>query len=165
MNLRKYAQRMAQYNAWMNHRVYERSAALSHEERTRDLGAFFKSLHDTLDHILWADRAFLKHLADVDLVVGPYGQRLHESLADMWAERKVIDRALCDWADSIDPAAADTPTPIRRNQAIPFRDVVIQVFNHQTHHRGQVTTLLMQLGVDPRETDLPDMLCEMEGVR
>ena len=51
--------RLAQYNTWFNGELYRHSATLSDEERKRDRGAFFKSIHDTLDHILLCDRMWL----------------------------------------------------------------------------------------------------------
>ena len=160
MDLGTYAARMAQYNQWMNRKTYEAAGKLSDEQRKRDLNAFFKSLHDTLDHVLWADRAFLKRLASLDLRVGKRGVRLFEDFADMRAERERMDQACIEWAASFDASVADTQVPFLGDNLIAMSDVVVHMFNHQIHHRGQATTLLVQLGQDPGTTDLPYMLLE-----
>ena len=58
MTTRDYLRLMAEYNQWMNRKLFAVCSSLSDEERTRDLGAFFGSIHRTLDHIVWVDRAW-----------------------------------------------------------------------------------------------------------
>ncbi len=67
---RDYVRLMAEYNAWMNDKLYAACAQLADEERKRDRGAFFKSIHGTLNHLVWADRAFLIRLLAWDLPMG-----------------------------------------------------------------------------------------------
>jgi uncharacterized damage-inducible protein DinB len=109
----------------MNERLYELCAGLPDTERQRDRGAFFKSVHSTLNHLLYGDRAWMSRFTGRDLG---------------WRE----------------PADEFTYTRIDgRTRTLPAWLLVAHMFNHQTHHRGQLTTLLSQLGVDPGATDLP----------
>src|SRR4051794_36564554 len=89
---------MAQYNAWMNEKVYTACGGLTDEQRHEDRGAFFKSIHGTLNHLLWADRAFLIRLLDLQQPMGKLGDVLFEDFEAMRAERRRFDGLLLDWA-------------------------------------------------------------------
>ncbi len=151
---------MADYNAWMNTTLYEAAAGLSDEARKRDLGAFFKSLHGTLNHILFADLIFLARFTGSDLPEGDFGGERHDDFETLRAERETTDARILDWIASLDRAwLADALTFTSmidgKTRTLPRWAMVTQMFNHQTHHRGQATTLLKQLGVDPGVTDIP----------
>jgi len=159
---RDYTRLMAEYNAWMNEKVYAACATLSDEERKRDRGAFFKSIHGTLNHLLWADRAFLIRLLEWDLPFGKPGDILYDDFEGLWAERKRLDEAMLGWANNIDAGLLSGMYELfsvayQRRRRMPRYLLVVQMFNHQTHHRGQLTTLLSQLGMDIGTTDLPWM--------
>jgi uncharacterized damage-inducible protein DinB len=160
----------AAYNRWMNQRLYGAAAELDDRERKRDLGAFFKSIHGTLAHLLLADRAWLARLtgdpavgrsfdsAGNEIAVTGLDHVLYDDFADLRREREKTDAALIDWIDSLDDAKLDADVSYRTMAGAPQQHplwwAVSHVFNHQTHHRGQVTTLLKQLGRDPGVTDL-----------
>jgi uncharacterized damage-inducible protein DinB len=159
---REYARLMAEYNAWMNEKVYQACAPLSDEERRRDRGAFFKSIHDTLHHLLWADRAFLIRLLSWDLPVGKPTDVLVEDFVAMTHERKRYDELILDWAKTFPEGSLAEPYEMysavyQRKRRLPRYLLVTQMFNHQTHHRAQVATLLTQAGIDIGVTDLPWM--------
>src|SRR6266540_4145965 len=141
MNPLTHARAMAAYNRWMNERIYECCARLSDEERKRDVGAFFKSIHGTLDHLLLGDRLWLGRFKGRPFKVESLAQELYADFAELRAERASTDAEIIAWVD---------PQPRR----YPFWFAVTSFFNHQTHHRGQVTTLLVQRGIDPGVTDL-----------
>jgi len=159
MNPLDWARALAAYNRWMNERLYALCAPLSDAERKRDRGAFFRSIHGTLNHLLLGDRIWLGRF-----IGGPYGarsldQELYEDFAELSAERVRTDREVDAWVASLTPAhfagtlhytSLVNPAP----RSYPFWVAVTHFFNHQTHHRGQLTTLLMQAGVDPGVTDL-----------
>jgi len=154
--------RWARYNAWMNGRIYALCAGLDDAERRRDRGAFFGSLHSTLNHLLWGDRAWLDRLSGQATNPGPIGVDLYDSFADLRSAREELDRAIQDWADSLEPADLDgdltwTSATDGRQRIHPKRLCIAHLFNHQAHHRGQATTLLSQCGLDPGVTDLPFM--------
>jgi uncharacterized damage-inducible protein DinB len=151
---------MAQYNAYMNEKLYALCAELSDEERRRDRGAFFKSIHGTLNHLLWGDRAFLIRLLKWELEIGKPSDVLFDDFAALTNERKRFDALMLDWANKLEDAALAQPIEFfsvvyQRRRRMPLYLMVVQMFNHQTHHRGQLTTLLSQLGLDPGVTDLP----------
>lgn len=159
---REYAVLMAEYNRWMNTKVFAACRPLSDEERKRDRGAFFQSIHGTLNHLLWADRAFLSRLLAWDLPIGSPRDVLFAEFEPMAAERERLDGILLEWAQNLpEGALAETyelnSVTYQRRRRMPRYLLVVQMFNHQTHHRGQLTTLLTQLGCDIGSTDLPFM--------
>lgn len=159
---RDYARLMAEYNAWMNQKVFAACAPLSDEERKRDRGAFFKSIHGTLNHLLWADRSFLIRLLAWDLPIGKPGDILHDDFVELTHERHRYDEILLDWASSFEEGTLAEPLEFfsvvyQRRRRIPRYLLAVQMFNHQTHHRGQLTTLLTQTGIDLGSTDIPFM--------
>jgi uncharacterized damage-inducible protein DinB len=160
----------ARYNRWMNRRLYALAATLDDEERNRDLGAFFGSLHRTLAHLLLGDRAWLGRLgadpAEIrsldrdgrEIAIRSLDQVLYEDFADLRRERERTDETILRWTEGLDGArlAADVcyVNLSGAAQKHPLWWAVSHVFNHQAHHRGQATTLLRQLGRDPGVTDL-----------
>ncbi|HEY6878930.1 MAG TPA: DinB family protein, partial [Polyangiales bacterium] len=97
---RPWAKLMAEYNAWMNEKIYQACAPLSDQERKQDRGAFFKSIHGTLNHLLWADRAFLIRLLAWDLPIGKPSDVLYEDFVALTHERKRYDEIILDYANS-----------------------------------------------------------------
>jgi uncharacterized damage-inducible protein DinB len=158
---------LARYNRWMNERVYDVAASLSDGERNRDLGAFFRSVHGTLDHILFGDRIWAARFGVRDAGALPaqgaaYELGLYPDFAELRRERAKTDAALEEWARSLTDDALGAPLCYSNQSGKSFEHplhfAVQHLFNHQTHHRGQVTTLLKQLGRDPGVTDLIAML-------
>jgi uncharacterized damage-inducible protein DinB len=154
-----YAKSMARYNAWMNERLYELCARLPDEERKRDAGAFFKSIHGTLNHLLLGDRLWLGRFTGKPYDVGSLSQELCSDFEVLRQERKMTDAAIEAWAAGLQEEEllrelrwSSVVNPMPRRSPLWF--AIVHFFNHQTHHRGQVTTLLTQRGVDPGVTDL-----------
>jgi uncharacterized damage-inducible protein DinB len=150
---------MAEYNRWMNERLYAVCADLSDDVRRADRGAFFKSIHGTLDHILWGDRMWLPRFNGKAYAAGAVGEWLYGDFDELRAARAEMDREILAWARGVTPQwLAGEMTWTSRTygftQTQPRWVLVTQMFNHQTHHRGQVTTLLSQVGVDPGATDI-----------
>jgi len=161
--------RFAQYNAWFNGRLYELISTLTEQDRRRDMRAFFRSIHGTLNHILLTDRICLggisKHphgfrsLEKTPLVFEfeSLAQVLYESFPELAAQRRDTDTAIQEWVAELTPELLESNLSYSRStgqsMVAPFWHVVSHLFNHQTHHRGQITTLLSQLGHDPGVTD------------
>jgi uncharacterized damage-inducible protein DinB len=154
-----YARTMARYNRWMNERLYECSARLTDAQRKRDMGAFFKSIHGTLNHLLLADRVWLGRFVGPVFRPASLADELHADFDELRAERVRTDDAIDAWVGSLTDAklrgelsytSLVNPAPRRHPMAL----AVMHFFNHQAHHRGQLTTLLVQQGVDPGVTDL-----------
>ncbi len=162
MNVRDFALGMAAYNSWMNKKIYDSSAELSDLDRKRDLGAFFKSVHGTLNHILVADESWLQRFRGQPVTMISPAQEMHASFAELRAGREKMDGEITEWVATLDAGFGDRPfrfysVTYQKERVIPGWAAVAHMFNHQSHHRGQVTTLLKQLGRDPGLTDLPWM--------
>jgi uncharacterized damage-inducible protein DinB len=156
----EYCQTMAAYNGWMNRKVYAAAARLSDAERKADRGAFFRSIHSTLNHLLWGDRLWLSRFNGKSYQTGGIGVDLYDGFDALRAARSEMDDEISAWAAQLDDAQLAGPLTwysvvAQREMTRPRGLCVMQMFNHQTHHRGQVTTLLKQAGIDPGETDLP----------
>lgn len=165
---------LARYNRWFNQRLYTACASLSDVQRKQDGGAFFGSIHRTLNHILVADQVWLQRFVQcgadhatawpalTSAIHLPPGHRLNQPLYEDWAtlqtRRDALDAAIETWlADA--PAAMAQWTMRYSNSSgtqrqHPLWQALTHFFNHQTHHRGQATTLLSQQGVDVGVTDL-----------
>lgn len=160
MNHPDYYRTMARYNQWMNEKIYACCAQLSDGDRKADRGAFFKSIHGTLNHLLYGDRVWMGRLSHQPYSYPRLGQDLYADFGELRQARIEMDAALIGWVATFTPAwlaqpFAYTSNIDRQARLLPTWLLVTHLFNHQTHHRGQVTTLLCQLGVDPGPTDLP----------
>jgi uncharacterized damage-inducible protein DinB len=152
----------ARYNSWMNGKIYAACAELDDAARKADRGAFFKSLHGTLDHILLGDRIWMSRLTGNDYPRGPIGTELYPDFEDLAAARRAMDAEIEAFAEGLTPDWLSQPLSWTSaldgtNRSHPRWLLVTHLFNHQTHHRGQATTLLSQLGIDIGSTDLPWM--------
>jgi len=160
----------ARYNRWMNDKLYGLAATLSDEVRKRDCGAFFKSIHGTFNHLLLADRVWLARFNGVTVPDGFMGpgirsldQELYVDFVELRRERARTDDELTAWVAGLTQERLAAPLVyLRRGQRLesPLWGAVAHIFNHQTHHRGQITALLTQQGCDPGVTDLVAMLRE-----
>ena len=156
----EYCQLLARYGRWMNERTYAALAAMSDEERKRDRGAFFGSIHRTLNHLVWGDSLWLARFTGADYSERAYGTDLFDDFGELAASRETVDRALLDWAGQLTPAWLASTLEYRsvvdgRARRLPAWIAAVHLFNHATHHRGQLTTLVKQAGADPGVTDLP----------
>ena len=158
----RYCQLMADYNQWMNTKLYRACALLPEQEIHADKGAFFKSIYLTLNHITYSDLAFLSRFTGEPAQVPPLGEDLFGGFQALSSQREKLDARLCLWADGLTQDwLAQTLTYVSKvdgsQRTAPHWVLVTHMFNHQIHHRGQVTTLLTQQGVDVGSTDLPFM--------
>ena len=168
MNIATYAVGMAAYNAWMNDKLYACAAALSDEERKRDMGAFFGSIHGTLNHLYIVDEAWLQRFAAEPVSMTSPREARYADFDQLRQARRELDARIVAWAAQISDESTAAPfrfqsVAYQRELVCPGWAVVVQMFNHQTHHRGQVTTLLKQLGQDPGITDFPFTPGIMQG--
>ncbi len=155
-----YCRLMAQYNCWMNERLYAVCATMPDVERKRDRGAFFGSIHGTLNHLLWGDRMWLGRFIGPACTYPPYGADMFAPFETLASERGATDLDMVKWAEDVSQAWLAGPlsyTSVVDGKArrLPASVAAIHLFNHGTHHRGQLTTLLKQAGIDPGVTDLP----------
>jgi uncharacterized damage-inducible protein DinB len=155
----EYAQTLANYNWEMNGKLYACSATLTDEQRKRDVGAFFKSIHGTLNHLLVGDLLWLGRFTDRPFPVQSLAQELYADFVELRAERDKTDARILEWVQGLSPTdlASDLSYTLKggnEQRCKPLWFAVTHFFNHATHHRGQVTTLLSQYGIDPGVTDL-----------
>ena len=150
---------LAAYNAWMNDKLYAACATVPEEERKRDRGAFFSSIHGTLNHLLLADLIWLGRFHGKPYPVRSLDQELYPDFADLRSVREATDETIASWAGGLteERLAARlefTSGITKKTYAPPLWKLALHFFNHQTHHRGQLTTLLHQTGIDYGVTDL-----------
>jgi uncharacterized damage-inducible protein DinB len=160
-----YARTMAAYNTEMNRRVYAAAGRLSDAERRTDRGAFWGSIHRTLGHLLWADRMWMARFgvgAPPDVTIADSGE-IVEDFDALWTARQAMDARIVAWAADLAPADLEGDLAwysgaIGRDMVKPRALCVMQIFNHQTHHRGQIHALLTARGEATGATDLPFVL-------
>ena len=159
-----YLQRMARYNRWQNENLYGVADRLSDQERRRERGAFFGSIHGTLSHLLWADRIWMSRFWLGPAPEGgiPQSVSMYPDWHALQRARAAFDATMVGWADTLDPSALAGDLTwysgaAKREVTKPRWLLITHVFNHQTHHRGQVHCMLTQAGGKPGDTDLPLM--------
>jgi uncharacterized damage-inducible protein DinB len=151
---------MADYNAWANERLYRMASRLPDEQYRRDVGAYFKSLHGTLNHIMCADRIWLSRLTGIGEHPTNLDATVFDDFPSLSTARQQDDQRIIAYVESLSEAQMEetwlyqtlngTPQKQRR------REILAHLFNHQTHHRGQAHAILTVLGV--REPDGLDLL-------
>jgi uncharacterized damage-inducible protein DinB len=161
---------LATYNQWMNRKLYEAAAALPADRLHEDRGAFFGSVFGTLNHLVIADLIWFKRIAAnlpgfaalrcLDDLSRPTSldQPLCATLPELDGLRTRLDAAIIAFCDAVRPSQLDGTFEYTSTKGVTSKkrlgDVLLHVFNHQTHHRGQATTLFSQMGVDVGATDL-----------
>ena len=157
-----HCQLRVRYNEWMNSRLYALCATLPDAELHQDRGAFFKSIYLTLNHIAFGDFAFMARFTGASGLVPEPRVDLFGSFAGLRKEREVLDARILSWAATLTAEWLGEDLTYTSKIDAKVRTVakwmlVTHMFNHQTHHRGQVTTLLSQMGLDIGSTDIPFM--------
>ncbi len=157
-----YVRMMARYNRWQNGNLYGAADTLDDAARRQDRGAFFGSIHETLTHILWGDTAWMSRFDNWDtpeVGIADSGGMIAE-WETLKQARATADVRIVDWASRItaEELAGDFEWyPMGKTTAMvhPHGQLITHLFNHQTHHRGQVHAMLTAAGATPTATDLP----------
>lgn len=173
-----YVVAMAKYNEWMNEKLYATAAGLSADELAMERNAFFGSIIGTLNHIVVGDTIWLKRFAthpsghaSLDPVrelpnPAALDERVFSTLDELRARRTMLDTVMRRWAAELSEADLMHVLIYRNMKGAParklFAGLLVTFFNHQTHHRGQATTLLSQSGKDVGVTDFVALLSEVE---
>ena len=149
--MKQHFQMFATYNRWANRVVYDAAATLDEEEMNRLTGAFFGSLIGTLNHILVADRIWLKRFTGEGAAPARLDAILHPDLATLAETRREEDDRILSWVGALSEdnlagrftyvTATDMRTVSQR-----LAPALAHFFNHQTHHRGQAHAILTTLG-------------------
>lgn len=165
---------LAQYNQWMNSSIYQSASELGDAELAKDRGAFFGSIMGTLNHLLAGDTVWLQRLSAHD---HPFQALVHvhelktptaldsilyAQLDSLWAARTQVDGLIVRFVDELTDKVLASSLSFGNAKGEPCKKnvgaLLQHLFNHQTHHRGQVTTLLTQAGVEVGVTDLVAMI-------
>jgi len=165
-------QLMAQYNRWQNGSIYTAADTLTEAQRQESRGAFWGSIHLTLTHILWADQNWMGRFTGKTPpwfpdASQPWPKSPKESVGyrlswdELKRQRVAFDEVISDWASTVEPSWLEGRLSYvhasGRHFDEPFWKLVTHMFNHQTHHRGQVHCMLTQYGAKPEDTDIPWM--------
>ncbi len=161
---------LAEYNEWMNAKLYAAAARLAPDALLAERGAFFGSISGTLNHIVAGDTIWLRrfaahparHAALQPLLAAPAPSALTATfstdLAVLGAHRQMLDATIRAWVAQLADADLDHVLHYANTKGVVsnkrFGSLALHFFNHQTHHRGQASTLLSQAGVDIGVTDL-----------
>ena len=141
----------AAYNQWANGRIYDAAGDLNDEEFNRNVGAFFGSMMGTLNHLLTADRIWMKRFTGEGDAPASLDAIMHRALPVLRMARESEDRRIIDWVVGLSDKALSgrfTYMTVSDMRTVSQRlaPALAHVFNHQTHHRGQAHAILTILG-------------------
>jgi uncharacterized damage-inducible protein DinB len=150
---------LAGYNRWCNERLYAAAGALTEDELRADRGVFFRSMLGTLNHILVADRIWMRRFTGSGEAPARLDAILHNGFDALRAARQSEDARIADWVGGLTEAelsATVTYETVSNPQTITQRlaPALTHFFNHQTHHRGQAHAILTGFGRDAPSFDL-----------
>ncbi|KKM87312.1 hypothetical protein LCGC14_1270230 [marine sediment metagenome] len=167
---------LAAYNQWMNSKIYEVAGQLPETELAKDRSAFFGSILGTLNHILVGDTIWLKRFAthpscegslqEVAKLPNPtnLSQIVFDDISSLSEHRAWLDQQIISWIAELTEGDLDFVLSYHNTKGVPankrYSSLVLHFFNHQTHHRGQVSALLSQAGADVGGTDLLALIPE-----
>ncbi|KAF0105983.1 MAG: DinB family protein [Rhodospirillaceae bacterium] len=157
--MRKHYHTFASYNAWANRRLYEAAAGLDDAAYRADCGAFFKSMHGTLNHLVATDRIWMKRFTGQGDAPERLDAIVHDDFKELRAAREAEDARIVAWVGSLEETRLAGVIRYRRvsspeefvQELMPALD---HWFNHQTHHRGHAHMILTSLGKAAPELDL-----------
>lgn len=167
---------MARYNEVMNAKLVALLAPIPTAQLQESRGAFFGSILGTLNHLMVADLVWLNRmrpqpygaaLAQLESLPRPTAltDTLHYDMASFAPSRAELDALIRRFIDGLSDSDIAGPLVYSNMRGEPFTKtlglVLSHVFNHQTHHRGQITTLLSQMGLDIGVTDLAPLVPDL----
>jgi len=168
--VKRYYQQFAHYNQWINMSIYSAAGKLNQEALSENRGAFFGSIIGTLNHILVGDifwfKRFADHLANYRTLEyfrsvnkpASLDEMLHDELSNLLEVREHTDAVIVQFTSELTDEVIASTLKYQNSKDQKFNknmgDLLLHVFNHQTHHRGQVSTLLYQAGIDIGVTDM-----------
>ncbi len=166
---KQYAQLMAKYNTWQNGELIKAVGNLDKILLNKDLGIFFGSIQATCNHILWADNLWFSRIMQKPELYANLPKKsdniyqnsrlICEDFAQYAKNRAAMDAMIEEWANTTNDEFLSSILHYKTTEGTDKQNyaaiAICQVFNHQTHHRGQIHGALGQVGVKPYETDLP----------
>ena len=166
--LTSHFQMLGHYNAWANARLYAAAGRLNEGDYRADRGAFFKSVHGTLNHLLATDRIWMKRFTGEGDAPDRLDAILFEAFDALRAARMAEDARIVAYVEGLDDARVAGTISYRRVSSPEhfvqeLAPALAHWFNHQTHHRGQTHALLTGLGQTAPELDL--LFCQREQAK
>jgi uncharacterized damage-inducible protein DinB len=161
---------LARYNTWANARLYECVQSLSDDDYRADKGAYFGSVHATLNHILVGDHLWSSRIMGEYHGLTGLDQILHDDFQVLKAARLAMDEHIIRLTDrqsvgldgGLNKQVSYRSVKGKEKHESSVRHILLTMFNHQTHHRGQIHCLLTQLGIgEPPGLDLIIFLREL----
>ena len=155
-------QLLANFNTWVNTKIFFACKKLEETEYKKDRKAFFSSIHGTLNHLLVVDRAYISRIEGKVHTLKSLDQILFESLLQLEEARIKEDKRLVDLVNSLTEESIHREITYKGfetgNTTYTINMILITLFNHQTHHRGQIHNMLSQAGIKPPQIDIPDFI-------
>lgn len=150
---------MAAYNAWANTRLYDAAASLSDEAYRQDTGAFFQSMHGTLNHMYVTDTIWMSRFRGLPNPPWKLDHIAHDNPVDLRKRREALDRDIIGFAGGLTENQLEqeftyftVTDPTKMTQKL--SPALAHFFNHQTHHRGQCHAILTSIGAEAPSMDL-----------
>jgi len=157
----QYCKLMSRYNSWQNKQLLDCFQELSEDDVTRDRGAFFGSILATANHLLWGDKTWMSRFdgGPRPKVSGEHSTTLCANREDWCAERLRMDGRIRIWSEDLSPSDLEGDLTWHsgatgQTQTRPLSLCVAHMFNHQTHHRGQIHAVITAAGCKAPVTDL-----------
>ena len=155
-------QLLANFNTWTNTKIFSACKELDDTEYKKDRKAFFSSIHGTLNHLLVVDRAYISRIEGKVHSLKSLDQILYENLFQLEEARIKEDKRLVDLVNSLSVESIEKEITYKGfetgNTTYTINILLITLFNHQTHHRGQIHNMLSQAGIKPPQIDIPDFI-------
>ena len=155
-------QLLANFNKWTNEKIITSCKKLTETEYKKDRGAFFSSIHGTLNHLLVVDRAYISRIEGKDHGLKGLDQILFKSLLQLEEARIKEDKRLVDLINNLSEESINKEITYKSfetsKNTYTINTILITLFNHQTHHRGQIHNMLSQAGIKPPQIDIPDFI-------
>lgn len=159
MNFNDYGRCMATYNSWQNRVLFDLCAEIGDEARRLDRGMFFGSIHNTLNHLIYVDLRILGILRTGQADTFDARTIIEDDFDRLSAKRVEVDRDIMTFVHGSDHAWQDGVRELQGLDGVvrklPRQLFLMQLFNHQTHHRSQITAELHKMGIDYGITDVP----------
>ena len=155
-------QLLANFNTWVNTKIFSACKELDDTEYKKDRKAFFSSIHGTLNHLLVVDKAYIFRIEGKVHSLKSLDQILYENLFQLEEARIKEDKRLVDLVNNLSEESIHKEITYNGFETgkttYTINTILITLFNHQTHHRGQIHNMLSQAGIKPPQIDIPDFI-------